>query len=181
MLHNKRFFRVAEWFYLHIYKQLIAQLNFSAAELSRLCHDSFDLQFFIVESIKEWNKATKSSKFDADETKAIVVPLKVPPLKHLPPFNFRSENLLTNLVQREFEGRNESTIGKKSSVSFLKFLFCRNESRLIKIFSQPFFWPIQFFDASKFSINLFFERIIFSADRIKKFKRLEFGHKNYPW
>ena len=105
-------------FYLHIYKQLIAQLNFSAAELSLLCHDSFDLQFFIVESIKEWNNETKSSKLDADETKAIVVPFKVPDLKHLPPLNFRAENLLTNLVQREFEGRNESTNGKKSSVSF---------------------------------------------------------------
>ena len=105
-------------FYLHIYKQLIAQLNFSAAELSLLCHDSFDLQFFIVESIKEWNNETKSSKLDAVETKAIVVPFKVPDLKHLPPLNFRAENLLTNLVQREFEGRNESTNGKKSSVSF---------------------------------------------------------------
>ena len=108
-------------FYLHMYKQLIAQLNFSAAELSRLCHESFDLQFFIVESIKEWNKETKSPKSDADETKAIVVPFKVPDLKHLPPLNFRSENLCTNLVKCEWEGRDEATIGKKSSVSFYSF------------------------------------------------------------
>ena len=108
-------------FYLHMYKQLIAQLNFSAAELSRLCHESFDLQFFIVESIKEWNKETKSPKSDADETKAIVVPFKVPDLKHLPPLNFRSENLCTNLVKCEWEGRDEATIGKKPSVSFFSF------------------------------------------------------------
>ena len=125
-------------FYLHIYKQLVAQLNFSAAESSLLCHESFDLQFFIVESIKEWNKETKSSKSDADETKAIVVPFKVPDLKHLPPLNFRSENLCTNLFQREFEGRDEATIGKKSSVSFSGF--CQSgKVRDIDLFGESTF------------------------------------------
>ena len=131
-------------FYLHMYKQLIAQLNFSAAELSRLCHESFDLQFFIVESIKEWNKETKSPKSDADETKAIVVPFKVPDLKHLPPLNFRSENLCTNLVKCEWEGRDEATIGKKSSVSFSSFRQ-KMTIAIYQFFGESKFWAVQNF------------------------------------